>query len=131
MFKIYYLICVDFIVKSKSVNSSGWKFATLMYMSAFFSIFIISISSILESLFNFTIGSSKGLLEIKLEAIYLYFVPSLIINYFLIFYNKNYEKLLEKYKPNDGKYILRVILSSLGIFIISIIIIMLMCKYNG
>lgn len=130
MCKIYYLICVDFMVKSKSVSSNGWKFATLMYISTFFSIYIISITSILESLFNFSISTSKGLLEIKLEAIFLYFFPSLIINYFLVFYNKKYLIIFEKYKPNDGKYILRVILSSLGLFITSIIIMLLLRNNN-
>lgn len=130
MLKIYYLVVVDMIAYLKKNNVKVWKFGTLMYMSAFLSIFIISISSIIASLFNFPINSSRSLVEIKLEAIYLYLIPAIIINYFIIFHNKKYQTLLEKYKSNDEKYILGFILSSLGAFFISIIVILL-CNYNG
>lgn len=127
MFKIYYLICVDFIVKSKSVDSNSWKFATLMYISAFFSICIISITSIFESLLNFTINYSSNHLVAKIEAIFIYFIPSIIINYYFIFFNNKHEKLLTKYNSNNGIYIFRFLLFTIGIFITSIII-MLVCK---
>lgn len=121
MIKIYYLICVDAINKAKIVSPAGWKFATFMYISAFFSILLISIFSILESLFDFSISYSKSLAKIKVEAIYLYFMPSLIINYFLLFYDKKYIKLLETYKPNDGKYFFRFLIFCVVIFLMSII----------
>jgi hypothetical protein len=92
-----------------------------MYISAFFSILLISIFSILESLFDFSISYSKSLAKIKVEAIYLYFMPSLIINYFLLFYDKKYIKLLETYKPNDGKYFFRFLIFCVVIFLMSII----------
>lgn len=127
MLRIYYKICVDAIVKSKAANNGIWKFNTIMFMSAFLSLIFMSIVILLKRFFpeyiNFSIFPDnyiKKSLDVKLEAIMLYLIPSLIINYFLIIYNKRYEKLLLNYKSSNGKYMLRFMLFSLSLIIVSI-----------
>jgi hypothetical protein len=129
MLKIYYKICVDAIEKSKTVNNGIWKFNTIMFMSAFLSLIFMSIIILLKSFFpeyiNFTFfhdNYGKKSLDVKLEAIVLYLVPSLIMNYFLIIHNKRYEKLLHNYKPNNGKYMIRFMLFSIILTMVSIFI---------
>jgi hypothetical protein len=129
MLRIYYKICVDAIEKSKAANNGTWKFNTILFLSAFLSLIFMSIIILLKSFFlehiNFSIfpdNYTKKSLDIKLEAIVLYLVPSLIVNYFLIIHNKRYEKLLLNYKPNNGKYVIRFMLFSLILFIISVFI---------
>jgi hypothetical protein len=130
MLDIYYKICVGAIVKSKTVNNGIWKFNTIMFLSAFLSLIFLSIIILLKSVFpehiNFTFFPDnyvKKSLDIKLEAVVCYFVPSLIINYFLIIYNKRYEKLLLNYKPNNGKYMIRFMLFSIILIMVSIFIV--------
>ncbi|OXA87407.1 hypothetical protein SAMN06265346_110112 [Flavobacterium hercynium] len=129
MISIYYKICVDTIIKSKTTNNGNWKFSTILFLSAFLSLIFMSITISLKSFFpeyvNYSLFSDnriKKSLDIKLEAIILYLVPSLVINYFLIIYNKRYEKLLFNYKPSNGKYMIRFIIFSLILFLISIFI---------
>lgn len=129
MLIIYYKICIDTIEKSKATNNGSWKFNTIMFLSAFLSLIFMSIVMLLKSFFlhniNFSLfsdGYVKKSLDIKLEAIVLFFIPALIINYFLIFYNKRYENLRLNFKPNNGKLMLQFMLFSLILFIISIFI---------
>ncbi|WP_298395944.1 hypothetical protein [Flavobacterium sp.] len=129
MLKIYYLICVDAIVKAKEVNNHNWKFATLMYLSAFSSLFFMSSIIISEKLFLndfsyslFTKNQLKDLSYVKMQAVLLYFVPMILLNYLLIFFNNRYEWLLLKYKPRKGKYITGFMISSITLALICIFI---------
>lgn len=129
MLKIYYLICVDAIVKTKEVNNHNWKFATIMYLSAFSSLYFMSLIVILEKLFPndicfsiFTASQLKDLAYVKMQAVLLYFVPMLLLNYLLIFFNNRYERLLLKYKSSRGKYITWFMLSSIALVLICIFI---------
>lgn len=129
MLGIYYKICVDAIEKSKSANNGIWKFNTILFLSAFLSLIFMSIIILLKSFFlehmNFSFFSdnyAKKSLDVKLEAIVLYLTPSLVINYFLIIHKKRYKKILLNYKPNNGKYLIRFMLFSLILFLISVFI---------
>jgi hypothetical protein len=124
MLKIYYSICVDAIDKSKKANNGQWKFVVILFLSAFLSIILMSIVMLLENFFPnlyFSIYSREYLkkaVDIKMEAIILYFLPSIIFNYFLIIYKKKYVGLIKMYKPSDGKKMIQFILFSLILFII-------------
>lgn len=127
MLRIYYEICVDTIVKSKTINDGIWKFNTIMFMSGFLSLIFMSIIFILRKFFpeyiNFPIFlDNYKSLGVKLEAVILYLLPSLFLNYYLIIYKKRYEELLINYKSNKGKYMLRFMFFGLGLVLISIFI---------
>ena len=129
MLKIYYLICVDAIVKAKEVNNNNWKFATIMYLSTFLSLFFMSLIIILEKFlpndFNYSIFTKSQLNDmtyVKIQVVLLFFAPMFITNYFLIFFNNRYEILLLKYKHNNGNYITGFMLSSIALVIICIFI---------
>lgn len=51
------------------------------------------------------------------------YIPSLVLNYFSIFFNNKHLKIMEKYSSREGKIVLTYIFISIGIFIISAIII--------
>ena len=57
-----------------------------------------------------------------------FFLPPLIINYFLIFRNKNYEKLLLKYKYCNGKLFASYFICSLFLPIVLILLAYLLMK---
>ncbi len=129
MLKIYYKICVDTIFKSQNINKEDWKFSTIIFLSGFLGLILISLSifikKVLPDYFTFSIypeNYTMKNLDHKLEAIILYFIPSIIINYFLILYNKRYEKLLATYSANNGRYMIRFMIFSLVFFLISVFI---------
>lgn len=116
------MICVDAIVKSKSISKENWKFPVIMYLSAFLALIFMSIVIVLEKCipsFNFTNETSY---YNKLIPIFLFLVPALLVNYFLIFYRNKYEILLQKYKPNNGKYIIGFMIFSIVLVLICIFI---------
>ncbi|AWK06335.1 hypothetical protein HYN56_19735 [Flavobacterium crocinum] len=127
MIKIYDQLCVDVITKSKESNNGKWKFQTMMFLSAFLSVLfmaiIITLKKILPEGLNYSIYSENYVLkrfEINIEALLLYFLPPLIINYFILLFNKRYEKILLVYKPKNGKYMLRFMVISLLSFMVSL-----------
>lgn len=112
--KLYYTIWVDCILRAKSQpqNKRNWKVFTMLFMGM-----AMSLNFIVFSLFLSDIGISNKIFSIKINFtesgklnsllgfIISYFLPITLLNYFLIFYNKRYEKLVEKYKYYNGKYI--------------------------
>lgn len=134
MLKIYYKICVDFIVKSKE-NNNQWKFPMIMYLSAFLSLILMSIFIIFEKintnirLVHFDIGNFEIMYKSKLFAILMFFIPSILINYFLVFYKNRYEILLQNYKSSNGKLIIKFMLLSISLVLICIFIWMIMATY--
>ncbi|SNR73811.1 hypothetical protein SAMN04487979_11918 [Flavobacterium sp. ov086] len=129
MLKIYYKICADTIFKSQNTNNGDWKFVSITFLSGFLSLILISLTIIITKIIpehtyfsiypeNYTMKS----LDIKLESIVVYFIPSVIINYFLIIYNKKHEKLLVMYKPQNGSYMIRFMIFSLVFFLVTVFI---------
>ncbi|TXF79321.1 hypothetical protein [Chryseobacterium sp.] len=113
--KLYYTIWVDCIlrIKSQSQNRENWKFLSILFMGIAMSLNFIVISIFLSDLnmidkifivkINFFIENSK--LNSILGFIMSYFLPALLLNYSLVFYNRKYERLIEKYKYHNGRYI--------------------------
>ena len=107
--------------KLNQQNIGNWKFTLLMYLSAFLSVIFMSIVIIANGIFDFEImsddnGSGMG----KIKAILIYFIPAIVLNYFLLIYNNRYEELLKKYQPENGKYIIYFMCFALTMFVISL-----------
>lgn len=117
--KLYYLICVDAIYKASNKNPDGWKAPVILYLSAFLGLIFMAVSIIIEKNipnFKYSFFSSNDIDSSairKIDVILLYFVPALIINYFIILYNSRYEVLIKKYKHGHGMYVINFIVFSI------------------
>jgi len=112
--KLYYTIWVDCILRAKSQpqNKKNWKLFTMIFMGM-----AMSLNFIIVSIFLSDLGITNGVFSIKINFIessklnsilgfiVSYFLPITLINYFLIFYDRRYVKLIKKYKYHNGKYI--------------------------
>jgi hypothetical protein len=131
MLSIYYKIWVDAIVFEQTKNGQrrNWKIYTLIPISMFQGINLLTIFFAVSALtnknipifFDITIFNAKPLNSFLSFSITLFF-PFIILNYFLIIYNHNYEGLIEKYKYHNGRLYLGYFLFTIAIFIIPIII---------
>ncbi len=111
MLTLYYKIWVDCILRARQVpeNSKSWPKATMFAMTIAMSsnfIFVMTIieKSILNKYFyklDFPVLPSR--INNLLSYIFLFILPCLLMNYFFIFYNKRYEKIIKKYKYYNGK----------------------------
>lgn len=123
MLKLYYKVFVDMYFKLKQQNIGNWKFTLIVYLSAFLSIILISIVIVVKALFDIEFFShDDGAFLVKIKAILIYFIPSVIFNYFLFIYNNRYEMLLKKYLPENGKYIIYFMYSVLAFFALSFVL---------
>jgi len=125
MRNFYYEIWVDAIVWEKSTNGKrrSWKVYTLIPISICQGINLLTICfwchiPIFFDIHLFPIPPLNGFLSYLISL----FIPFIILNYFIVIYNQRYERLIERYKYHRGKFYLWYFLSSLGGFIIPIII---------
>lgn len=125
----YYLYWVDAIVsiKTKNPTRKDWKFSLFTYTTIcnalnlwviflwlkFFDIISLKVEI---NLFPGTIlNNASGFI--------VYFAtPFIFLNYFLIFYQSRYEKIIEKYQHRNGKYAMGYVLVSVLLGIISMIL---------
>jgi len=122
--EIYYKVWVDAIRKVKSApsNKGVWGLYAMIYMSIVMSMNFIFLVLIFE---RSIVGCSLYLLDIDIFpsenlnmflSFFIRFVlPFVLVNYFLIFFNKRYEKLLSKYESENGKLFARYFIGSLSI----------------
>lgn len=109
----YYRIWVDGIVKFRSnpTERSFWKLSVSIYINTAIAIILIALLSIISKTYfggKHLFGISVSLFQIRRLNLLLgfainYILPLIIINYFLIFRNKRYEKLLLKYQHYQGR----------------------------
>jgi hypothetical protein len=127
---LYYKIWVDAMVyeKTKHGHLRNWKTYTLLPLSIIqgvnlFTLLIwLSFSGVKFDVFfdfDFLPGT---MLDGFLSGFISLFLPFILLNYFLIFYNKQYEKLINEYKYKNGKLYLTYFLVSIGICIIPLIL---------
>src|SRR5689334_3140732 len=109
--RLYYLIWVDLIIRAKSRpdNESNWPVMTMIFMTAAMGLDFAFLMTILEhyilkyNFYELHIPSiPKGIAD-PLSFAILFGGPPLVLNYLLIFRNRRYEKLIEKYEYHDGK----------------------------
>jgi hypothetical protein len=109
---LYYKIWVDGITKLRSIpaNKGMWKFYAMVFISMAMAINLALVMAILQrnilkhSFYDVHIdilGIKK--LDYFVSFVLLYLLIPLLISYFLIFRNKRYEMLINKYKSYNGK----------------------------
>lgn len=129
MINIYYKLWVDAIVNDKEYknNENGWKssvfwlISTANVLNVIFVYMWLNYFQIfkLKSIFN----ASTNLVSISLVEIFIiYYLPLVVINYFLIFRKDRYKNLILKYTHYNGKLALYYGLGSLAIIVISAVI---------
>ena len=137
MLKIYYKIWVDaiFKIKSNPELKKSWKFYATIYMAMvmalnlwFFSFLALTFKlKIPYYPFEINIFSSNKINSfISFFASYL--LPILVANYFFIFWQNKYEKLLLLYKHQDGKLFSRYFLVSILAYIFYFFIVFIIFK---
>ena len=130
MRNIYYLIWVDAILSFKKHNpkNRNWKWTVFFintWMNAlnFWVVFIIIKYCTAFSLPLFAFNLFPGnLLDDFFNFTMTFAFPFVVLNYFLIFYNDRYEKLVEKYGKQNNKYaLIYSMVSPLGAFIVAVL----------
>jgi hypothetical protein len=109
---IYYKIWVDGITKlrSRPENKGIWIFYAMTFISMAMAMNLITVITIIEKYvikhsfydIQFTLFTEQKLNQF-LNFFILYLLLPLLINYTLIFRNKRYENLANKYKYHNGK----------------------------
>lgn len=130
MINIYYKLWVDAIVNDKEYknNENGWKSSVF---------WLITTANVLNVMFvymwlnffqifklKYVFYASTNLVSFSLVEIFIiYYLPIVVLNYFLIFRKDRYKKLIIKYSHYNGKLALYYGLSSLALIVISAVII--------
>lgn len=114
---IFYAIWADAInyERKKNGGEEYWKPFTFSYMSLLLSLNIATLLSVIYFITGYNIANkieqlvtfpdSELLTNFSWATVTL-FIPSMIINYFFVFYKRRYECILNKYKFKDGKLLL-------------------------
>lgn len=109
--RLYYLIWVDCLLRLKSQpdNKSNWQVLGMIFMTITMAVDFLFIMMILQEVildyyfYELDIPIIPREIGNPISFIILFAGPPLLINYFLIFRNRRYEKLIEKYKYYEGK----------------------------
>ncbi len=109
----YYTLWVDCIIRFRSIptNKDDWKYKSILLMTMAMA---LQLGLIITLLKMYIFHSNFYDIDIKifpgeklnnfLNGFILYILPPLMLNYFLIFFNKRYESLTKKYHYHNGKY---------------------------
>jgi len=111
MLGFYYRIWVDCIkrVKMQPENKGDWQTITMFFMTMSMSANFVLLMTFLEkSVFKYyfykvDFSFLPKRLNNLLAYLFLFILPCLMINYFLIFRKKRYKKLIQKYPYYNGK----------------------------
>ena len=108
----YYKIWADAIAleKANKERRDSWKLFTIIPMSVLQGINLFTLLVLIRALsqkrypivFPMDVFKGRGYNSV-LSIILTYFLPFVIINYLLIFYNNRYEKLINKFGDRKGK----------------------------
>lgn len=109
--RLYYLIWVDCLVRLKSqpANKGNWQVLGIIYMTVTMAFDFLFLMIILEEyilgyyFYEFAIPLLPQEIGDPLSFAILYTGPPLVINYMLIFRNRRYVKLIEKYEYHNGR----------------------------
>ncbi len=134
----YYKIWVDGIRRIQSVPQSkaDWKYYTMIFISMAMALQLGLIITLLEmyvfhsNFYRIDINIFPGeKLDYFLAFFILYLLPSLILNYFLIFFNNRYEKILKKYEYKyDG---ILYVIYTVGTFIFTMLLVVSIFIYQS
>lgn len=118
MKKIFYSVWADAInyERIKNGGESHWKLFTFAYMSVLLGLNILAILTVIKFFAGYNLAdkvmeqlgivTKNGKLQNLLWSIIMLFIPSSIINYFLVFYRQKYEYILKNYDFKNGKFLI-------------------------
>lgn len=129
MKNLYYSIWVDAIVniEKNPKHRKDWKFFSMVYMTLLNALNLGAVLILIAYIFKFKViwvrfSIFPGTMLNSFAAFIVQFaMPFILLNYFLIFYNKKYCELIKRYSDNKGKLFAAYLLSSIGLFIACII----------
>jgi hypothetical protein len=131
MLSTYYKIWVDAIVleRSKKGEQGSWKAFTIIPIS------LLQGVNLLTVIFLIRIITHKGIpvvlsfdifreraINTFLAGALTFFIPFVILNYLLVFYNERYQYLLKVYHDSKGKLYRNYFLWSVGIIVIPLVL---------
>lgn len=128
---LYFKIWVNAILKIRRnpLRKEDWKWMVQIYMAIAMALNLMFLLAVLQrNIFNFSFYDIEiNLFAVKilndlLSGFILFFLPPLLINYLLIFKNKKYLDLIEKYKSENGNYFFQYFFTSLFLPLIILII---------
>lgn len=126
---IYYLIWSNAIIRFKKANPArkDWKRALFVMVTIMFGLdfWIILLWLKFFKIFELKLPDINlfpgEMLDGFLGFISIFCLPFALINYFLIFHNNRYERIIEKYKNNTGNYAFIHSMITLGLTLASAI----------
>ena len=130
----YYKLWVDAITSQKAKKDSevNWKAYTIIPISILMGLNLLTLLYWLNKLTHheLPILMTAGIFHLRLinifiSVIIMFFVPFLIFNYLMIFYNNRYEELIKIYDDHNGKLYRNYALISLGILALPFILMFL------
>lgn len=128
---LYYKIWADAIIRIRKnpLKKEDWKWMVQIYMAIAMAINLMFLLAILQrNIFNFSVYDIEinllysKILNDLLSGFILFFLPPLLVNYLLIFKNKKYLDLIEKYQTVNGNHFFRYFFTSLFLPLIVLII---------
>jgi TRAP-type mannitol/chloroaromatic compound transport system permease small subunit len=131
MLGMYYKIWVDAIAaeKAKKGEEGSWKAFTIIPMSILQGINLLTFLFLLRIITHGAVPIVLSLNIFRERALntfvagaLTFFIPFVIINYLLVFYNERYKLLMKEYSNNEGKLYRNYFLISVGIIIIPLLL---------
>lgn len=131
MLNTYYRIWVDAITaeRSKKGEQGSWKAFTIIPISILQGINLLTLIFLIRII---THGGVPVVLSLNifreralntfLAGALTFFVPFVILNYLLIFYNQRYNDLLRIYRDSNGKLYRKYFLITIGIIVIPMLL---------
>ena len=131
MLNLYYKIWVDGIIQLRSnpKNKGIWIFYAVVFTAMANAFNLVLFTTILDRYIL-----KRDFYDVKITFFHkswlngfasffiLYLLAPLIVNYFLIFRNRRYEKLIPRYKTYNGKLYLTYVLGSLFLPFIALVV---------
>ncbi len=131
MLSIYYKIWVDAIVseRAKKGDQGSWKAFTIIPISILQGINLLTLIFVIRIITNkgIPVMLSMGMFRERaintfFVGILTFFVPFVILNYLLIFYNERYQNLIKKYNDKQGKLYRNYFFWSAGVIVIPLLL---------
>ena len=131
MLSIYYRIWVDAIVaeKAKKGDERSWKAFTIIPMSILQGINLLTFLFLVRIITHGQVPIVLSLnifreraLNTFLAGALTFFIPFVIINYLLVFYNQRYKLLIKAYNNSEGKLYRNYFLITIGVIVIPLLL---------
>jgi hypothetical protein len=130
MLSLYYRIWVDAITyqKKKQKKEDGWELLTIISISILQGLNLLAILFVFRWLTHrqmpimlpmriFHMSAFNGFCSVVL----IFFLPFILLNYLLIFYNQRYQKLLSIYPNKNGKLYRNYLIVTVGVIVVPMV----------